>query len=46
VAAEEWLYGAPAHVLERRQQLRDQLNGKVILAPLTKGVYMRSRSSC
>lgn len=42
-AAEEWHYEAPAHVLERRQQLREQLNGKVILAPLTKGACMRSR---
>jgi hypothetical protein len=31
-------------VLERRQQLRQQLNGKVILAPLTKGTCMRSHS--
>jgi hypothetical protein len=39
-AAEAWLYVAPAHVLDRRQQLREQLHGKVILAPLTKGTFI------
>lgn len=37
-SGEIWDYVTPQHVLERNQQfVQERLNGRVILAPLTKG---------
>jgi hypothetical protein len=46
-AEEVWDYAAPQHVVDRnRQFIKQQLAGKVILAPLTKGGNLPFRWGC